>query len=437
MAQNEKNQAYWDERQKKLWESMEKDEKKLSESLNKYYTKEAARLDKEIAAYYSQYGVDNVIQYRTLLQKLSDEDRALLYEQMDKFAEKYPQYADLMPVRESIYNLNRLEGLQQSIYVQQMEIGAFTNEQLEAHLLKYAERGYTGVGGFNSISPALARQLVDTAWLGGENFSQRIWGNNTKLANALYTDFRNGIIRGDSYQKMAKALRDRFTAVSRNDAMRLIYTEGTFVMNHASMEAFREMGYTHYRYSAVMDDKTSPICRELNGQVFPIAEMQSGENFPPMHPWCRSSYEIITDEAEMEEAFEQNEDYSDIKTYELNPWEIEPVNAVTDDEKLQYLTEQFEQNGYDGRPILAIEVGDDAYQAITGSHRIYAARDAGIEVPTHLVEFDKDDAEDFYDLLNAMDDDERENIILELYEQGKIDKDSVRLIEWETEYNLD
>ena len=42
---------------------------------------------------------------------------------MDEFEKKYPEYADLMPIRESIYKLNRLEGLQQSIRLQQRELG--------------------------------------------------------------------------------------------------------------------------------------------------------------------------------------------------------------------------------------------------------------------------------------------------------------------------
>ena len=42
----------------------------------------------------------------------------LLIQRMDEFEKKYPEYADLMPIRESIYKLNRLEGLQQSIRLQ-------------------------------------------------------------------------------------------------------------------------------------------------------------------------------------------------------------------------------------------------------------------------------------------------------------------------------
>ena len=43
--------------------------------------------------YYQEYGKNNVIEYRKLMEALSDEDKRLLIEQMDEFAKKYPQYA--------------------------------------------------------------------------------------------------------------------------------------------------------------------------------------------------------------------------------------------------------------------------------------------------------------------------------------------------------
>lgn len=67
-------------------------------------------------------------------------DCKLLMEKMDEFAEKYPQYAHIMPIRESIYKMNRLEGLQYSIRMQQIEIGAVNNEQIRAHLERNALR---------------------------------------------------------------------------------------------------------------------------------------------------------------------------------------------------------------------------------------------------------------------------------------------------------
>lgn len=136
-----KSNNYWRDRQKELYAAMGKDEAKLKERLAKYYDSEYKRLDRDIAAYYTKYGTDNVIEYRNLMERLSDSDRRLLFERMDDFGKAYPQYAHLLPVRESIYKLNRLEGLQYSITLEQLNIGAVNIAQMTAYLDKQALRG--------------------------------------------------------------------------------------------------------------------------------------------------------------------------------------------------------------------------------------------------------------------------------------------------------
>lgn len=294
--------SYWTNRQEQLKKTAEKDEVKLKKRLSSFYDTEFNRLDKEIAAYYQKYGEDNVIAYRNLLQSLSDEDKTLLMERMDDFAKKYPQYADLMPVRESIYKLDRLQGLQYSVYMTEAEIAGFTNEQMTEYLTKLSQKGVNygmetlGFGkNFYSINSDVVKQFVDVPWCNGENFSTRIWNDTQKLAQYLSQDLAQGIARGDSYDKLVRNLQKRFSRVNRKDAYRLVYTEGTYVMAEATMQPFKD-DFDQYRLSPVLDGKTCPICRGLREQVFLISERQPGVNFPPIHPWCRCSWEIVVDD---------------------------------------------------------------------------------------------------------------------------------------------
>lgn len=294
--------SYWQKRQQQLNKSLEKDEEKLKKRLSSYFDTEYRKLEKQIAAYYEQYGADNVIQYRRLMEELPEEDKRLLIEQMDAFAEKYPEYAHLMPIRESIYKLNRLEGLQYSVRMQQLEIGAVENEQITAHLNRQAIRGVNaaaetlGFGkNFYSNNPNIAKLFVGVAWSSGENFSERIWQNTEKLANYLNTDIAQGIARGDSYDRLVRKLRQRFKNVSRNDAYRLIYTEGTYVMAEATMYPFTE-DFEKYRLSTVGDGNVCSICRGVSEETFDIADRQPGVNFPPLHPWCRCTFTIEVDD---------------------------------------------------------------------------------------------------------------------------------------------
>ena len=294
--------TYWERRQQELNKAMEKDEEKLKKRLSSYFDTEYRKLEKQIAAYYKQYGTDNVIQYRRLMESLPDADKRLLIEQMDEFAKKYPQYAHLMPIRESIYKLNRLEGLQYSVRMQQLEIGTVENEQITEHLNRQAMRGANaaaetmGFGkNFYSNNPDITKLFVNVPWSNGENFSQKIWNNTAKLANYLNSDIAQGIARGDSYDRLVRRLRERFSNVSRNDAYRLIYTEGTYVMAESTIQPFTE-GFEKYRLSTVGDGKVCDICRGVAEETFDIADRQPGVNFPPLHPWCRCTFTIEVDD---------------------------------------------------------------------------------------------------------------------------------------------
>lgn len=294
--------SYWQKRQQQLNKSLEKDEERLKKRLSSYFDTEYRKLEKQIAAYYEQYGTDNVIQYRRLMEELPEEDKRLLIEQMDAFAEKYPEYAHLMPIRESIYKLNRLEGLQYSVRMQQLEIGAVEIEQITEHLNRQAIRGANaaaetlGFGkNFYSNNPDFTKLFVNVSWSNGENFSERIWQNTEKLANYLNTNIAQGIARGDSYDRLVRQLRQRFRNVSRNDAYRLIYTEGTYVMAEATMQPFTE-DFEKYRLSTVGDGDVCSICRGVSEEIFDIADRQPGVNFPPLHPWCRCTFTIEVDD---------------------------------------------------------------------------------------------------------------------------------------------
>ena len=288
--------SYWSDRQEQLKKVAETDEEAIKKRLKKYYDKELRRLDREIAAYFQKYGEDNVIEYRQLMQQLDDADRTLLIEQMDEFAEKYPQYAHLMPVRESIYKLDRLQGLQYSVNIAQANIAGYTEEQIRQYETKLAQKGLNysmetlGFGkNFYSINDNIVREFVDVPWCNDENFSTRIWKDTQRVANYINQDMAQAFARGDAYRRISQDLQRRF-GTNYTNAYRLVFTEGTYVMAESSIKPFEE-DFEQYEYSPILDGKTCPICRALAGKVFLISERQPGVNFPPMHPWCRCSWE--------------------------------------------------------------------------------------------------------------------------------------------------
>lgn len=276
---------------------LEKGEEALKKKLSRLYDSESKKLEKEIAYYYQTYDKDGVLEYREMMKKLTKEEATMLYEDMDYFFRLHPEYSALMPVRESIYKLNRLEGLQLSIMKQQLGLSSEETALIGDHLLSYTISTYEGVHGlipFNQFDGRAAKQ-VGQKIIKDTDFEERLLANREKLANYLNNDIAKGIARGDSYDKLSKQIRDRFDGVSRRNAYRLLYTEGTRMFNRANSEAFAEVGINQYRYCTAGDNRVCSDCKALDGNVYDTSEARDGINYPPMHPWCRCHTEPAVD----------------------------------------------------------------------------------------------------------------------------------------------
>ena len=70
----------------------------------------------------------------------------------------------------------------------------------------------------------------------------------------------------------------------------------------------------------------------------------------------------------------------------LNPCDVKPLHEARQQRLLNELMADMLENGWQGRPLLVIERGAD-YLAWTGSHRIAAARQAGLStVPCYVLD---------------------------------------------------
>lgn len=280
-----------------LQRDLEKGEEALKKKLSRLYDAESKKLKKEIAYYYQKYGKDNVLEYRQMMKQLTKEEATMLYEDMDNFFRLHPEYSALMPVRESIYKLNRLEGLQLSIMKQQLGLSSEEAALIGDHLLSYTISTYEGVQGlipFNQFDGRAAKQ-VGQKIINDTDFEKRLQANREKLADYLNNDIAKCIARGDSYDRLSKQICDRFDNVSRRSAYRLLYTEGTRMFNRANSEAFAEAGINQYRYCTAGDNRVCSDCKALDGNVYDISEARDGINYPPMHPWCRCHTEPAVD----------------------------------------------------------------------------------------------------------------------------------------------
>lgn len=73
------------------------------------------------------------------------------------------------------------------------------------------------------------------------------------------------------------------------ETQRLVRTELNYALNEATKIAYEEDEIEEYEFLAEIDNRTSAICKELNGQIFKVKDAVVGINYPSMHPNCRST----------------------------------------------------------------------------------------------------------------------------------------------------
>lgn len=297
-----KSRDYWAKRQTQLMAGLDKKDDKFSMKLAKEYDKILDDMQKKVAYYYQNYGVDNVLEYRNMMKNLSDNEREKAFRDFDTFVVNNPQYVHLVGTRNGIYNLNRMEALEMSTRMKMAELGIIEQDEMKEYLKKSYEYGYMSTAksldnysSFFNLDNQILEATLNQKWFDNKNYSDRIWGNKDILRNYLTSDLRNGIISGSSYDKMIKQLQQRID-VGKSNARRLVWTESAFMLNQANARAFIDDGIERYDYVAIIDSRTSEVCKALNEQSFEFSKYQPGLNAPPMHGYCRSTIIPIENE---------------------------------------------------------------------------------------------------------------------------------------------
>lgn len=297
----------------KLFKKADKMDAKAVKKLERMFKSEAKLLDEKIGAFYAKYGEENVVEYRELFMKLNEEEREKVFMNSKEFANLYPQHAELANIQDEIYKLNRYEALQHDLLLQQLRINDRETEYIRDHLkmltneaaramLELTESGSS----FNVYNPNVIDIIVEDKWIDHFSLTDRIKVNKQKMAKYLENEFKMGVARGDTYNELSKRMQAKLIITSTYYANRIIRTEGTRVMNEGmARQIEREGGYTEYVYRAILDEKTTQVCRGLDGEVFKLEERQAGVNFPPLHSSCRSSFELVIPENMTERIIEE------------------------------------------------------------------------------------------------------------------------------------
>lgn len=147
--------------------------------------------------------------------------------------------------------------------------------------------------GYSFLPQTQVDKVLTMNWK-GRNFSSSIWTNKEMLFKMLDKQITQTITIGQSKDEAVKVLKDVMNAGFAN-ADRLVRTETMFFINQGQMDSYINAGYKDYKILAAIDERTSKICKEKNGDVIPFVKAVVGENFPPLHPRCRSTIVPVLD----------------------------------------------------------------------------------------------------------------------------------------------
>lgn len=134
-------------------------------------------------------------------------------------------------------------------------------------------------------SKALDRIVKNT--VKGRNYSDRLWSNKNDLSKILQKEIKDFLEGKTSINEISKVVKNRFNQNSFN-TKRLINNETARVQSEVNEEWSKNYGVEYQLFMVTLDQKTSDICRALDGNVYNIND--SNKPIPPTgtHVGCRS-----------------------------------------------------------------------------------------------------------------------------------------------------
>ena len=301
-----KNADYWRGRFSILEESAHQEADQYIQSLEEMFMDAQRTVQADIERWYGRFASNNGI-------SLTEARKMLTTGQLEEFRWTVDQYikigqqanlsAEWLKKLENAsakFHVSRLEAIQTQIQ-QQIEL-LYGNQLdgLDSLLKKIAGDGYTqssfaiqkGIGlgwDITALNQKKLETLLSKPWTtDGRTFSDRIWSKKKELVGSVQKKLTQGLLRGDSPQKITDAIKNRFN-VSRYQAGRLVHTETTYFNAISTKQAYQDLGVEKIEILETLDSHTCEICQPLDGVVIPLSQYEPGVTVPPFHPNCRGT----------------------------------------------------------------------------------------------------------------------------------------------------
>lgn len=306
MATTNRGSEYWIKRTLQLEDALN------SRALEYYYELEAAyveasqRTAAEILVLYNRMAGNNNITLTEARRLLTTRELREFKWSLEEYIEKgranklNPAWTTALENASLRYRISRLEAMRiqmqnQVEVLMGNELDGVTRLMGDMYTEGYYRTGHmldVGFGihhSFAMIDTKKVEKVLAKPWLAdGLNFSERIWGKHRpELVSTLHKELTQSIIRGESPDRLIKLISKKFD-VAKHNAANLVLTESAYFSNVAQQECYDDLDVDRQKFLATLDNRTSDICRSMDGKIFKSSEVQVGVNAPPLHCRCRS-----------------------------------------------------------------------------------------------------------------------------------------------------
>lgn len=299
------SKTYWRDRELEWKKKRLKDEQEYADEIQEIYANMMDSVEKEIESFFSRYANKENITMAEAKKRVSNIEIEAYKRKAKKYV-KEKNFSDEANEQMRLYNLamkvNRLELLKANIGLELVaghdELKSYTGQKLEGAYLEEIKRNASILGNTVIDNAKMAKTVADSSFKNA-TFSERIWVNQDQLKNSLSSVLSNALIQGKNPREFIPLIRKKFD-VSRCNAERLLQTEIARVQTQAQAESYEANGIDEYEYVACGLKDVCPLCKEVDGKVFKLKDMEIGENAPPMHPNCHCSTAPYSDRKEYE-----------------------------------------------------------------------------------------------------------------------------------------
>lgn len=308
------SQEYWRKRAEQVASQQFEKVDRYEAGLKRQYGLSLRSIQRDLESFYQRFAKNNEISMAEARRILNAGELAEFKMTLGEFRKKAKNNADGQWTKElnNVYyrtRVTRLEALQLQVR-QQVEmlagsqqagagklLGDIYEDTYHRTLYELSKGGPGILASFARADQEAVQQVISRPWY-GKNYSSRIWENRDKLLRELRTALSQSFIRGDSVEKVGKLFAERM-GVARSNAERLIQTESAHIINEATAEGYANSGVVKkYEILATLDNRTTPICQSMDGRVFLLTEKETGVNYPPFHPRCRTTVTAAFDDDE-------------------------------------------------------------------------------------------------------------------------------------------